>query len=91
MKATATYRDIPFSEVVKCFTAKYRKETAKREADWELLRGTTINIKSEPTTVKQWEFWSCGGPFYMSALGGRCAVCPHVATINIPSKKAKRK
>lgn len=80
MIATVHYKDIDFEEVLKCAPST---DTERNLAKWEEMRGKEVKIilpmASKEVTEAQYRTFTCGGPFYYRATGGRNdAICEHL-------------
>lgn len=71
------FRDIPFSEAVKCYSFA-------TEEDWAAVRGTMTQVK---VPLEIYEECDRGGPKYLTGQmskmtpGLPAAICPHIAEI----------
>ena len=72
------YRDIPFSEAVKCARVIGPEDRIHWERD---MRGKPVHIVTPPLPYNSNERIKCGSALYAVADSPLLAVCPHIAEI----------
>jgi hypothetical protein len=79
MTVVVKYRDVPRDELPDC--CRSESTDPGYIGDWDVFRGTSIEIETPAMDTRNVIGAKCNGPFFRLVGDTRIAVCSHIAEI----------